>query len=162
MGSYYQWHRNEAIAVGAPSTPILANVDSGATNVGHSIFITGSIDSGYNWATFTGTSNDPLWTNSPCGTGYVIPLSSDWVSAKNILGTDLSYFESILKLPRAGLRAIDGQYVSGHGKYWAADPDGVQAKGLWLDSNGSGSINAVDSRQRAIGSSVRCMMNLSG
>lgn len=91
-----------------------------------------------------------------------MPLSSDWVNAKNILGTNLAYFESTLKLPRAGLRATDGQYISGHGKYWSADSSGANANGLWLDSSGLGSINATDSRQRSIGSSVRCMMNLTG
>ncbi len=100
MGYYYQWHRNEPIT-GVASTGVLANVSSGITAAGHSFFITGSTAYNYNWAAFTGTSSDPTWADSPCGSGYVIPFSSDWNKTVNILGTDLNFFETSLKLPRA-------------------------------------------------------------
>lgn len=161
MGELFQWHRNEPIANTA-LTGSLAFVDSGATFAGHSLFITGSVVSGYNWAAFTGTNSDPLWMNSPCGTGYVIPTSSDWGSAINIIGQNFAAFTSTLKLPLAGDRPADGSYISGHGYYWNAEPSGTSAKVTWLQSSGSGVVNIGSSQQRSIGSSIRCMLNISG
>lgn len=159
MGDYYQWHRNDVIT-NTVLTGALASVSAGITSAGHSLFITGSSAFSYNWANFTGSSGDPQWTTSPCGSGYKMPSQSDWSSAAAIAQSNYNAFKYILKLPLAGDRTSDGQYISGHGKYWTVDPDGVSAKGLWLDSNGSGNI-VLDSRQRSIGSSVRCIKTLS-
>jgi uncharacterized protein (TIGR02145 family) len=161
-GDLYQWGRR---ADGhqcrtSPTTATLSSIDQPA----HGDFILAP-NAPNDWRS---PQNANLWqgvngVNNPCPSGYRLPTETEfeteylsWTSYNNI-----GAFNSPLKIPMAGVRAIDNgtgtlivSNVGGIGYYWTSTVNGINA--VRLDSYLNGTyMNGTTPRY--VGLSVRCI-----
>jgi hypothetical protein len=160
-GDSYQWGRR---ADGHQCRNALStNVLSETVTPEHGLFITSSV-SPSDWLT---TPNVNLWqgvsgVNNPCPEGYRLPTDAELLAELNTWTSPDANgaFASPLKFTPAGLRSRGSGAPLAYGlagMYWSSNPIFSNSKTLVfsLDAE-SGSIN---SSARAVGGSVRCIMN---
>ncbi len=136
-GDIYQWGR--ATDGHEKRTSSTIDVLSDSDTPGHGYFII-SLNDPYDWRS---SQNDNLWqgvdgVNNPCPTGYRIPTAVEWEaelatwSSQNAIGA----FESLLKLPLAGVRFNDNGAVeleNYSGFYWSSTVFGVGARSIVIE-----------------------------
>ena len=165
-GDLYQWgreadghqRRNSA------TTTTLSNTDQ----PGHGSFILAP-NSPFDWRS---PQNNNLWQgvngiNNPCPVGYRLPTEAEWVAERQSWSNDnaAGAFNSLLRLPVAGLRSSSGSlvgvgssgsYWSGsvsHGYYWTGPADETTSRFLYFG------LGLMYSDYRSLGFSVRCIKN---
>jgi len=141
-----------------PKTSTLSITDT----PGHGMFIEASADP-HDWRS---SENFDLWQgvngiNNPCPLGYRLPTEAELDAERASWDTNSSAgaFDSPLKLPVAGQRNYgNGEvYSAGDtGSYWSSTVHNSQSRLLLFDSGAGASITT---RNRAHGSSVRCIKN---
>ena len=157
-GHLYQWGRGtDGHQIRTSSTTAILS----STDVpGNANFITTST-SPNDWRS---GQNGNLWQgvngiNNPCPTGYRVPTSAELDAERAGFSTNnaAGAFASVLKLPMAGLRLINGSVTAEgtYGGYWSSTVIDAKANDLRFGS-GNSSINGSE---RAYGSSVRCLKN---
>ena len=156
-GHLYQWGRAaDGHQVRTSGTTITL---SSSDTPGHGNFI---IDH-HDWRS---PQNDNLWQgvsgiNNPCPAGYRLPTESEWDAERQSWSSNNSAgaFASPLKLPVAGYRddmmgMLDS--VGSGGDYWSSTVDGVNSRGLRIESTYAEMVTPI-SQGRAGGGSVRCL-----
>jgi uncharacterized protein (TIGR02145 family) len=167
-GNYYQWGRStdghEKYLSATTST--LANTYSASvSNLWNGKFI---INSTSNWLT---SPTDNLWQvdgiNNPCPIGYRVPTRTEWddeaktwtaIPWTSTRKTEVGdAFASVLKLPAAGQRTMNGNYTAfGDGLYWSSTIWGNEA---FIFRVVYGGPYVFESKHRANGYPVRCIKN---
>ena len=110
--------------------------------------------------------NNNLWQgvngiNNVCPAGFRIPTLQEWkdeFQALPIVSAE-SAFNSVLKLPLAGIRRIDDfgriSNTTVSGLYWTSDTYGVYASSIYFDNRSASTKNG--GTVRAHGLSIRCI-----
>ena len=169
-GNHYQWGRpadGHEISVwdGATTTSGrgFANATalgalSATTTPGHPNFILTSA-SPFDWLA---TQADPdRWATAnqgPCPAGYHVPTITEWNTADTFgaWNNNTDTFNSVLKLPSAGIRSRINGLLNGqgtHGSYWSSTLSGTSTRFLiFYSTSAYTSLNT-----RANGCSVRCL-----
>jgi len=158
-GDLFQWGRQDDghQLRTSPTSNTLSNYDV----PGNNNFIKAP-NHPYDWRT---SQNNNLWqreggTNNPCPDGYRLPTREEWDAERISWSTndDAGAFNSILKLPTAGLRnLIDGSVdVDGsYGFYWSSTISNDNPWVIGID-NADASLECTNF---AFGFSVRCIKN---
>ncbi|MHA8050332.1 hypothetical protein V7S79_04385 [Aquirufa sp. ROCK-SH2] len=160
FGNLYQWGRNSDGHQNRNSENIqtLSNVDN--PNLPYFI-VSNSYPS--DWRN---PQNNNLWQgvngiNNVCPVGFRIPTLQEWVNEFNVypITSGESAFNSILKLPLAGIRRIDDfgriSNTTVSGLYWTSDTYGVYASSIYFDNRSASTKNGGS--PRAHGMSIRCI-----
>jgi hypothetical protein len=181
FGDLYQWGRR---ADGHQCRNSLEQTTRSTTNQpGHSKFITVTRASTTTNDWLRNPQNDALWLgiggiNNPCPEGFRLPTDTE-VRAERLTWSSQSHigaFNSVLKLPLAGYRDINGDVVSiaqgsEYGFIWTSSDSGnsptagdsyIQYKSDALAYNNTGDNPASafeNPYDRARGHSVRCIKN---
>ncbi len=154
FGDLYQWGRAADGHQNRTSTVIytVSNNDS-PNNVNF-------IGTQPNWQS---PQNNSLWQgvngkNNPCPVGYRIPTITEWENEKKIWGNP---FNSVLKLPNAGMRTNGGQLYLGtsserDGAYWSSTISGDYINVMELQGTYR-LIRLTPTYYRSTGASVRCI-----
>jgi len=151
-GDLYQWGR---AADGHQLRTSATTSSQSATSVpAHGDFITHS-----DWLQ---TRNDTLWqagNNDPCPSGYRIPTETELNNERSAFGSNnaAGAYDSVLKLPVAGLRLIDNgtlSNVGSYGNYWSSTNKSTVGASL-LSFNSS--IGKIENYYRRSANSVRCI-----
>ena len=159
-GDLYQWGRFSDGHQCRTSTTTSSN--SSTDTPGHGNFILNS-NSPFDWRS---PQNTNLWqgvsgTNNPCPSGYRIPTYAELEAERISWGTNnaAGALASPLKLPMAGYRSNDNDYigdVGSYGNYWSSTVSTAEAVKSNLLLISSGSVN-MSYNKRAFGYSVRCI-----
>ncbi len=160
FGNLYQWGRNSDGHQNRNSENIqtLSNVDN--PNLPYFI-VSNSYPS--DWRN---PQNNNLWQgvngiNNVCPVGFRIPTLQEWVNEFNAypITSGESAFNSILKLPLAGIRRIDDfgriSNTTVSGLYWTSDTYGAYASSIYFDNRSASTKNG--GTVRAHGLSIRCI-----
>jgi uncharacterized protein (TIGR02145 family) len=161
-GDLYQWGRgvDGHQLRDSPTT----NTQSYTNQPGNGNFILVPISASADWLGF---SDNNLWQvvyglNNPCPSGYRIPTEAEWVAESANWNTWNNNFAdgafNSLKLTMGGFRRNnDGSLpsVGTGGNYWSSTVNGTLSVSRLFTS----SSTSAPSDSRAVGNSVRCIMN---
>jgi uncharacterized protein (TIGR02145 family) len=178
FGDLYQWGRG---ADGHQCRNSLEQTGRSATDQpGHNKFVTVT-RAGSTTNDWRNPQNDALWqgvngTNNPCPKGFRLPTETEARDERRTWSSqsDVGAFNSVLKLPLAGYRDINGDVLaiaqgSAYGFIWTSSDSGtsptsadpyIQYKSEALAFNGPGDKAASafeNPYDRARGYSIRCI-----
>jgi uncharacterized protein (TIGR02145 family) len=158
-GDYYQWGRlkDGHQLFNSDTTSILSNSDI----PGHNKFIIADDAEPYDWRS---PQNDNLWQgvdgiNNPCPEGFRVPNINEWLKVANEWSNFNNPSESPLKVPFAGFRWSDGEYVGvlEEVDIWSSTVENYYSIGLSY----SYGTNYFSGNDRAFACSIRCVADIS-